>query len=429
MADQVLQGGQGCPECQAASGLERRRFLGLAAAAGVTTWAGVTGSVFREVALAASGSADNILIVVSLRGGADGLSLVVPHGDPGYLNARPRIAIPANRLVASNAMFGLHPKLAPLVPLWNQGKFGAVHAVGLPHPNRSHFSAMEEIEDADPGSTERRGWLNRMIGLDHDRRPQQAVQMGAPLVPTSLYGPQPVLATTRLKDLQMPGPSDPEGHRRTVRARHLLWDDKHGAIGRGARSAMKVVDSLARLAGSTAPPHNGAKYPEGDFGRSLAQTATMLRADVGAEVVTIDYGNWDMHVGLGTMEWGAMLNTVDEFAHGMAAFFKDLGGLASKVTVVTLSEFGRRVQENGDYGLDHGYGNVMLMFGAGVAGGKVHGSWPGLGAGKLIDGDLAVTHDYRSVLWEVLKARFPALNLSKVFPNFQPENIGSMKPS
>ena len=221
MADQVLQGSQGCPECQAAAGLERRRFLGLAAAAGVTTWAGVTGSVFREVALAASGSADNILIVVSLRGGADGLSLVVPHGDPGYLNARPRIAIPANRLVASNAMFGLHPKLAPLVPLWNQGKFGAVHAVGLPHPNRSHFSAMEEIEDADPGSTERRGWLNRMIGLDHDRRPQQAVQMGASLVPTSLYGPQPVLATTRLKDLQMPGPSDPEGHRRTVRARHL----------------------------------------------------------------------------------------------------------------------------------------------------------------------------------------------------------------
>jgi uncharacterized protein (DUF1501 family) len=123
-----------------------------------------------------------------------------------------------------------------------------------------------------------------------------------------------------------------------------------------------------------------------------------------------------------------MLNTVDEFAHGMAAFFKDLGGLASKVTVVTLSEFGRRVHENGDYGLDHGYGNVMLMLGAGVAGGKVHGRWPGLGQAKLIDGDLAVTHDYRSVLSEILKARFPQLNLSKVFPNFKPETIGSMKP-
>ncbi len=417
----------GCEECESDSGMGRRAFLGLSAAAGAGVLATTTGGLFRQVVFAAGGKARNVIIVLSLRGGADGLSLVVPHGDPGYLLARPRLGIPAPKLVAADAMFGLHPHLAPLAPMWANGTFGAVHAVGLPQPNRSHFAALEAIEDADPGSTERRGWLNRLIELDRDHRPQQAVQLGDSMVPTSLYGRAPVLATSQLSRLKMPGPREHDAHAARVRAMHRLWDKEPGALGRGARSAMSSVKSLKALANNHTAPHNGAHYPAGEFGRSLADTARLIRADVGAEVVTLDYGNWDMHVGLGTLASGRMLTLADELGRGLAAFFKDLGPKASSVTVVTLSEFGRRVAENGDFGLDHGYGNVMLLLGAGVKGGQVHGRWPGLMSGSLIDGDLNVTRDYRSVLAEVVGSRFPGLNLSKVFPGFTREHVGAMR--
>jgi uncharacterized protein (DUF1501 family) len=152
----------------------------------------------------------------------------------------------------------------------------------------------------------------------------------------------------------------------------------------------------------------------------------MIRADVGAEVITVDHGTWDMHAGVGTLEHGSMRVMVSEFARAVAAFFTDLGDLGTNVTLVTVSEFGRRVAENASHGLDHGYGNVMLVAGAGVRGGRYYGQWPGLGEKSLIDGDLAVTRDYRSVFGEILRARFDA-DLSKVFPGFQPEKIGVMQ--
>jgi len=404
----------------------RRNFLrnlGLLAGVGVIT--STTGASFMQAAFASTGAASNVLLVLSLRGGADGLSLVVPHGDSAYATARPSLAVPSSTLLAKDDMFGLHPKFAPLMPMWTAGSFAAVNAVGLAAPNRSHFAAMEEIEDADPGSVERRGWLNRLVGLDQVESPVEAAQIGSAIVPTSLYGASPVLAMADIDDMSLPGRDSSTGHARRVASLTEAWAEDSTSLGRGARAALDMSDVFADVAGQPSEPFNGAVYPGGDLGKSLGDAARLVRADIGAEVITVDAGAWDMHVGVGGVDAGLLTTAVEELALALNAFFTDLGSLGSRVTVVTISEFGRRVAENANNGLDHGWGNVMLLLGAGVRGGRYHGTWPGLGDGKLVDGDLAVTNDYRSVLAEVVSSRFGA-DVSKVFPGFRPTPIGAM---
>ncbi len=415
-----------CPDF-GASQASRRSFLkGVAGVAGAGVLTRTIGDAFTQVSFGAT-TDPNVLVVLSLRGGADGLSLVVPHGDPGYATARRRIAVPTGSLLAKDATFGLHPKLEPLLPMWQNGSFGAVHAVGLPQPNRSHFSAMEKVEDADPGSPERRGWINRMIGQIGASAPQDAVQLGAGIVPTSLYGASPVLALQRLDRLSLPGPTDAESQRLHRIAYEMLWQNNTRPLGRGANAALTTTKSIGHVATLPMTPQNGAVYPKGSLGDTLTETAALIRAQVGARVVAVDYGNWDMHTQLGTTEWGQMQFNTDELARALNAFFVDLGALGASVTVVTISEFGRRLAENGNAGLDHGYGSCMFLLGAGVVGGQVHGVWPGLGQANLVDGDLAVTRDYRSVLTEVVKARFPSVDSTQVFPGFTPETVGTMR--
>jgi len=404
----------------------RRNFLrnlGLLAGVGVIT--STTGASFMQAAFASTGAASNVLLVLSLRGGADGLSLVVPHGDIAYAAARPKLAVPSSTLLARDAMFGLHPKFAPLMPMWTAGSFAAVNAVGLAAPNRSHFAAMEAIEDADAGSVERRGWLNRLVGLDLDESPVEGAQIGSAIVPTSLYGASPVLAMADIDDMSLPGRDSPTGYARRVASLTEAWAEDSTSLGRGARAALDMSDVFADVAGQPSEPLNGAVYPGGDLGKSLGDAARLVRADIGAEVITVDAGAWDMHVGVGGVDAGLLTTAVEELALALNAFFTDLGPLGSRVTVVTISEFGRRVAENANNGLDHGWGNVMLLLGAGVRGGRYHGTWPGLGDGKLVEGDLAVTNDYRSVLAEVVSSRFGA-DVSKVFPGFRPTPIGAM---
>ena len=406
------------PCCDEFARMSRRSLLGGAAAlAGAAT---ILGSAAITTSAAAITPATSVLVVLSLRGAADGLSLVVPHADPVYYEARPGIAVPADRLLASDAMFGLHPEMAPLLPLWNAGRLAAVHATGLPLPNRSHFSAMEEVEDADPGSDVRSGWLNRLIGTDPSRSPLQGFDVGGGVVPTSLYGEQPVMSAGDVDRVRIPGDDkwDTTGGRR--RSLHTLWDDQTGPLGNAMRSTFGALDNFtpAREAASHAD-----SYPSTDLGRALAEVARVIRGNVGVEVVTVDQGDWDMHSDLGGAERGWMVNNVRDLAKSLAAFLGDLGDQASKVTVVTISEFGRRVVENASRGLDHGYGNVMLVAGAGVKGGKYYGSWPGLTADD--DADLLVTTDYRSVLAEVVATRFGA-STAAVFPSFQPESVGVM---
>lgn len=407
--------------CAEYAALSRRGLLtGGLALAGAST---MIGSAVVRASAATTTHAPSVLVVLSLRGAADGLSLVVPHADPVYYQARPRLAIPSDRLLVKNGQFGLHPELAPLVPLWQAGKLAAVHATGLAAPNRSHFAAMEEVEDADPGSSARTGWLNRLVGADTGTSPLQGLALGSETVPTSLYGPDPVMSVGQVDDVGIAGVDKwDEGRRR--RSLSTLWAPDGSPLGRAMRTTFDAVDDFGPVLTTDAAPAHGAAYPSGDLGRALAAVARVVRGDVGVEVVTVDQGDWDMHTDLGTVEWGRMQRNARELASAVAAFFTDLGPLGDTVTLVTISEFGRRVAENANYGLDHGYGNVMFLAGAGVRGGDYYGTWPGL-SGDL-DSDLLVTTDYRSVLAEVVAARFAA-STGAVFPGFSPERVGAMR--
>ena len=415
----------GCPDFT----LSRRRLLATAAAgAGTLAGASLIGDAFRQVAYGAT-TGGNVVVVLSLRGGSDGLSIVVPRG-PGEPEAlqlrRPSLAIDPLTLVGGDANFGLHPALDPLMPMWSAGTFGAVHGVGLPMSNRSHFDAMNDMEDADPGSTARVGWINRMIGTT--ALPEEHLALGTSMIPLQLAGPRPSLAVGSVNELELPS----------------LWADQRlgaaitkswkgtGTLNRSVQQAVATTKRLRSLAGTDMEAAS-APYPDGSLKRVLANTAALIKADVGARIVTIDYGNWDMHEGQGAPTPGNwMYDHLAHLANSLVAFFADLGPDANRVTLITLSEFGRRIDENGQgssAGTDHGYANAVLMLGAGVNGGQVNGysRWRPLDTRS--DGDVALSWDYRSVIWEVLKHRFPDISgkRSTIFPGFSPEVVGSMR--
>jgi uncharacterized protein (DUF1501 family) len=402
------------------------RNMALVGAGAVAT--SVFGDTFRQTAYGATDG--NVLIVLSLRGGADSLSMVVPHSETYYYEQRPHIAVPRGTLVAQDDNFGLHPQFTPLLPMWSNGTFGVVLATGLPQPNRSHFDAIEQIEDADPGSIARTGWINRMVGLDTIASPLQAVNLGSGLEPASLMGPQSTLATETTDDIALSGGDDPDARRWRRRALQQVWGRQPGPLGVGARASLATT---AKLGPALKTKYQAvAAYPATDLGDALKDTARLIKARVGVKVVTLDYGSWDMHTNVGTLQSTGdltMTGMVHGFASAVAAFFEDLGTVANRVTLVTLTEFGRRVSQNGTGGLDHGWANATFAFGAGVKGGQYHGTWPGLGAGSLVDGDLKVTTDYRSVLTEILQSRFGSVSVPAVFPDFTPESIGLMKAS
>lgn len=410
--------------CAEMDGLSRRGLLkGGMAAAGVGMATSLFGGTFLQATYGATRKAGNVLVLLSLRGAADGLSLVVPHADPAYYAARPRIAVPKAALLAKDATFGLHPKLAPLLPMWDAGRIAAVHATGLAAPNRSHFAAMEELEDADPGSSARVGWINRLIGQDSYTHPLQAIGMGMSVPITALYGPQRTVSATSIDSLALAGDDRWDTANRRSRSMQTMWASAPGAIGAGARSALATISDFAPVRSSSAAPAHGASYPGGDLGQALQAAARIIRTNVGADVIAVDHdGGWDMHTDLGTLDWGRMIDASDDLATSLAAFFTDLGDLSDKVTVVTISEFGRRVKENANYGLDHGHGNVMFLLGAGVKGGY-YGTMPALT--NSLDADLPVTTDYRSVLSEVVTKRLGA-STAKVFPGFAPETVGAL---
>ena len=407
--------------------LSRRSVLAGAGAAGALTAVfgdtHVRAQAASAVAPRAAAADAPVLVVLSLRGGADGLSLVVPHGDPAYYRARPRLAVPADRLLAADAMFGLHPALGPLADWWRSGHLAAVHAAGLPARNRSHFAAMEEVEDADPTSSLRVGWLNRLIGLDAVSSPLQGVHVGGPVPPSSLAGPEPSLAVP-----------DPDAVRlaadrvvtRTARRTSLksAWGATPAADLRALTASARAVPRLVDAFAPASATETRADFPGTFLGKALAFASRTIRAGVGSQVLTVDHGGWDMHADLGTVESGDLRTLATELGEALAAFLSDLGTHLERTTVVVLSEFGRRTEENSSLGLDHGYGNVMLLAGAGVQGGRVHGSWPGLTLGS--DADLLVTTDYRSVLAEVVRTRF-GLSTAAVFPGFSPAAVGVMR--
>jgi uncharacterized protein (DUF1501 family) len=404
--------------------LSRRGFLGGAAglaALGMVSGLGPLGTTSMAFA---DGSYDgDVLVVLSLRGGADGLSAVVPIGDPNYAPNRPNIGIPQSQLFQLDSTFGLHNALAPLQQFWNSGQLGFVQAVGQADPTMSHFEAMEEMERAAPTSTLRTGWIGRMAGVTGSGTPFAATSVGPATQPSAMDANYPVTAMQSLSNFTLDGVGDS--------ADAANWHATLAALQSGGPATVKIpvaetlsaLTTAAALSGVTYVADNNASYPNNDVGNSLSNVAQLIKAGVGLRVAAVDCGNWDMHVGLGSAGSGWMHNNLTGLGQALAAFATDLGTGMSNVVLVTLSEFGRRVQENESGGLDHGHGNVMFLLGGGINGKAVYGNWPGLADPDLVLGNLRGTTDYRTVLAEILEKRC-GLSTSAVFPGLASSRLG-----
>jgi len=412
----------GCDEIKT---LTRRGVLGRGLAAGaVGALAGLAGEgLSTRLAFASEGYTGDTLVVLSLRGGFDGLSAIAPIGDPDYYRARPTIALPKSQVIGGDAMFGLHPALAPLLPMWKNGNLAAVHAVGQPNPTRSHFAAMGEMERAAAGTSVRTGWLDRMLGLTGATGPLAGVSLGAAMPSRLLAGPATDVSMATVDGFTMAGDS---AKRPMAAALRKMYATAPELLAGPALAADSALTATASLRASAYTPANGAAYPKTALGAALRDVARLIKADAGLAAAAVDCGDWDMHEGLGTAVQGQrMYDNLYETATALAAFAADLGpsGMAG-VTLVTVSEFGRRVAENASRGVDHGHGNAMLVMGGGVRGGAVYADWPGLSAGALVDGDLAATTDYRAVIGEILQKRCGFGSLAEVFPGVVPASLG-----
>ncbi len=364
------------------------------------------------------------LVLVFLRGGADGLSLVPPVGDAAYYVARPTLALPRpgadGGALKLDATFGLHPALSALLPLWQSGSLAVVHAAGLQGATRSHFDAQDFCETGTPGlKTTQDGFLNRSL--------QQLPEPGAGAfravalqgtLPRSLQGAAQAVAVEGLSSFHLAG----KGGLDSFEALYA------GAVDQALRStgqeAFEALRAAASAELSKSPPQNGAVYSKTPLARRLQDTARLVRAGVGLEVVATEMGGWDTHVGEGGAT-GQLANRLRELGEALAAFAQDLGPRLDSVTVVVMTEFGRTVRENGNRGTDHGTASAMLALGGGVRGGRVYGNWRGLdGPGLFENRDLAITIDVRSVLSEALRATLAPPDLTTVFPGFSGQRVG-----
>jgi uncharacterized protein (DUF1501 family) len=421
--------------CPQESGLTRRTLLRTATAAGalglVTTAVGegvTTRYAFADTTPAAAPATGDVLVVLSLRGGFDGLGAIVPVGDPDWAGLRPSLGLDTGALLPLTGIFGLHPALAPLLPLWQNGRLAAVHAVGQSDPSRSHFAAMAELERAAPGTSVRTGWLDRTLGLRAPGSVFQATQVGSSRASGALAGPHHELTMNGIDDVDLWGAWDAQQRALWTTTLDRLHAGAPASVRRAASGAVQAVRTSAAIIAAKDGPANGAAYPEdSDLGKALRDVARLVRAKVGLQVACVDFGDWDMHEGMGRPDQGRMHDHLDELARCLVAFATDLGPLLDDLTLVTLSEFGRRAEENGSGGTDHGHGNAVLLLGGGVVGGTVHGRWPGLARDDLVDGDLAGATDYRQLLAEVLTARCGVPSVGSVFPGLTPAPLGVVR--
>ena len=378
-----------------------------------------------------------IVIAIFQRGAVDGLSMVVPHGDPDYYAARRGIAIArpargqADTTVDLDGFFGLHPSLAALAPLWTDRRLAIVHACGSPDVTRSHFDAQDYMESGTPGvKSTADGWLARGLASTPARQPVspfRAVAIGAAL-PRVLRGEVGAVVMSSVADFDVkeaPVAMGGSGARQGFESLYEqgVRDLLHGT----GRETFEAVKMLERTRAAQIVPANGAEYGRSKFGQSMRQVAQLVRADVGLEVAFVDIGGWDTHVAQGA-EQGQLANRLRELADGLAAFAQDLGDRLSDVVVLTMSEFGRTVAENGNRGTDHGHGNAMMIVGGNVKGGRVYGKWPGLAREQRYDGrDLAVTTDFRTVFAEVAGSHLGLADTAHVFPGFGgPLKVGAI---
>jgi len=377
-------------------------------------------------------SAGDILVCIFQRGAADGLNMIVPHGDRDYYEARDTIAIAQphpgdpKAAVDLDGFFGLHPALKPLDDIYRDRALAIVHAVGSPDPTHSHFDAMDFMERGTPGAKAvTTGWIGRHLqtmGTQRDESPFRAVGVGA-MLQQSLRGPVQAVALQSIADFHLKGRQDEVAKLQAVLS--ALYSPSADMLEATGQRTFDAIQMLTRINPGAYKPANGAKYPTGRFGEGLTTVAQLIKADVGLEVACVDIGGWDTHMGEGGADGGELPRLLQEFGEGLAAFHLDMQDRMGHITVVTMSEFGRRVQENSSHGTDHGHGNAMILMGGGVQGGKVYADWPGLALDRRYGpGDLAVTTDFRDVLGELVQKRLGNPELDVVFPNYTPAHRG-----
>jgi uncharacterized protein (DUF1501 family) len=363
------------------------------------------------------------LVAIFQRGAVDGLSMIVPYEESDYYRSRPSIAVPRPNAGPDGALdldgfFGLNPRLLPLQPFWNRRELAVVHACGSPNATRSHFDAQDFMESATPGvKSTRDGWLNRYLQARPaaaDPSPFQAVSLTGQL-PRSLQGRASALALNRVGDFGIRDRDTAIGQ--GFEAQYAAAADLVlGGVGRETFQAMRRLKDADP---ASYQPAHGAEYPRSPFGEALRQIAQLSKADLGLEVAFAETGGWDTHVNQGATR-GQLATRLDDLARGVAALATDLGERMADTVIVTMSEFGRAVRENGNRGTDHGHGNVMMILGGGVHGGRVYGRWPGLDRESLFEGrDLAITTDFRDVLGEIVVRHLAVPDPAPVFPGYE----------
>ena len=410
------------PPCAGPDVHRRTVLAGLGLAGGVGALDVLVGG--NRVRAATTGGDGNVLVTVFLRGGMDGLSTVVPHGDPGYAAARPTIAVPRTSLLHANATFGLAPAMAALSPLWSAGQVAAVHATGLVTANRSHFEAQALVEEAGLRSY-RSGWVNRLTEVL--TRPSVTSSVSTTTTtPMAQLGPAPSVGSSGVDGLVLIGTQWGEAMRARRRAQwSALWQGHSSPLADSAADCLVISDAFLPAQNAAA---SSVTYPAGGIGGGLAMLGRLLRQGVPLSTGLVENAGWDLHVGLGRAGEGTHAGMLRNASESIAAFFTDIGAAAAaRTTVVVMSEFGRTTTENGGGGADHGWGSTMLVIGAGVKGGY-YSRWPGLS--RAADGtwlDLTVTTDYRDVLADVVASRFPQAPLSSVFPGLVRNSLGIMR--
>ena len=363
------------------------------------------------------------LIAIFQRGAVDGLSVVVPHGEGEYYRARPSIAIPRpnagdGAAIDLDGFFGFNPRLQPLKALWDRRELAIVHACGSPDSTRSHFDAQDYMESGTPGvKSTSDGWLNRYLQARkvEAATPFRAVSLTSQL-PRMLQGVAPALAVNQIGQFGIRAGQASDMVGASFEAEYAAAAD-HMLNGTG-REAFDAIKMLKVADPTKYQPDNGADYPRSPFGQALKQIAQLTKSNVGLEVAFADVGGWDTHVNQGAGQ-GQLAGRLDDFSRSIAALVTDLGDRMGDTVVLTMSEFGRAVNENGNRGTDHGHGNAMMVMGGGVRGGHVYGKWPGLSVDRRYDGrDLAVTTDFRDVFGEIVVRHLGVNDAKSIFPGY-----------
>lgn len=387
--------------------LTRRQFLHTATA---SLAALIAPGVLLKARPARAAGSDPVIVALYLRGGCDALSLVVPYGDPLYYSARPTIQVTAGSQLNLDGFFGFHPSLAALLPFYQSGRLAVLHACGSPSDSRSHFDSQDFMEFAAPGDkTVQVGWLNRFLGAAGLTSTISAVTIeNAPA--KALQGPAASLAIPALSRMNLTGTYATE---RRMALSQIFDTSEKSIIATTGANAIDLVELIGTVNTATS-----VTYPGSKLGLALKDLAALIKGDVGVRVAAVNHSPWDHHANQHIL----FPNMASDLATSLAAFATDLGSDLDRTVVLVMSEFGRRVAQNGAIGSDHGHGGVMLALGGAVQGGQVllaNDTWPGLAPAQLFQGiDLATTTDFRNVFAEVLERHMGLSDPSPVFPNF-----------